>query len=77
LVEETGSLAPVQKLTDSLVVRQPENFEEDPRLRHQQNLPGSPARLKIAVSLRRRPEKSTTLSTDVATRTIRSRKKAV
>jgi hypothetical protein len=27
--------------------------EENPRLRHQQNLPSSPARLKIAVSLRR------------------------
>jgi hypothetical protein len=31
--------------------------EEDPRLRHQQNLPSSPARLKIAVSLRRLGER--------------------
>ena len=39
------------------VDRQPAYFEEDPRLRHQQNLPGSPARLKIAVSLRRLGER--------------------
>jgi hypothetical protein len=32
-------------------------FEEDPRLRHQENLPSSPARLKIAVSLRRLGER--------------------
>src|ERR1700736_5237687 len=39
------------------VDRQPAYFEEDPRLRHQQNLPSSPARLKIAVSLRRLGER--------------------
>jgi hypothetical protein len=35
-----------------MTVRQPAYFGEGPRLRHQQNLPCRPARLKIAVSLR-------------------------
>jgi hypothetical protein len=48
---------PSQELLSWEVDRQPAHFEEDPRLRHQQNLPSSPARLKIAVSLRRLGER--------------------
>ena len=48
------------------VLPQQAYFAEEPRLRHQQNLPGSLARLKIAVSLRRLGERTVNIfATDV------------